>query len=90
MPGYDELAANVQAMVEQADIHSSISALNDEGGDTGRTLTLNWELRLTRKGEEPRMQVREKAVIIRLTRIKEKWNVVFIEPLAFFAPPDFR
>ncbi len=90
MPGYDELAANVQAMVEQADIHSSISALNDEGGDTGRTLTLNWELRLTRKGEEPRMQVREKAVTIRLTRIKEKWNVVFIEPLAFFAPPDFR
>ncbi len=90
MPTYGALADNVQAMVQQADAQSSISPLRNEGDDMSRTLELDWELRLTRKGEETRTQVREVAITVQFRKEEGKWRVAKIEPVTFFAPPNFR
>jgi hypothetical protein len=89
IPGYGELSENLEAMVQQADVHSSIAPLGNEGNDVSRTLELDWELRLTRKGAAPRMQVREQAIKVALHRDAKRWRVVKLDPVAFFAPPDF-
>ncbi len=90
LPGYTTLAANVQAIVEQADAHSGITPMINEGSDTARTLQVDWELRLTRKGAEGRMLIREEAVSLTVRRDGKHWRVSKLDPLSFFAPPDFR
>lgn len=90
MPGYGDLGANIAALVSQADSHSSITPVRNEGDDATRTLELDWELRLTRKGQtEPRMERREQLVTIQFQRDRKKWLVLKIEPLSFFTPPKF-
>lgn len=91
-PGYDDLTSKIRAMLQQADVHSSISPLRNEGDAAARTLELDWELRLTRKsdGSEPRMDVREQAVILDLRLDRKRWRASKIDPLSFFDPPDFH
>ena len=92
LPGYETLATNVRAMLDQAEVESNIRPLRNEGSETARTLELDWQLRLKRKAEDgdgPRMVSREEAVTMRFRKDGKKWLVVKLEPLAFFAPPDF-
>ena len=92
LPEYETLAANVRAMIDQADVESNVRPLRNEGSETARTLELDWQLRLKRKaerGDGPRMVSREEAVTMGCRKDGKKWLVVKLEPLVFFAPPDF-
>jgi hypothetical protein len=103
MPGYADLSTNVEGLVQQADVKSSISPLSNEGTESARTLRVDWELRMyPRGGESPlstdtnsqgniaRMQRREQAVTLQFRRVEKKWQVSKIEPIAFFAPPEIH
>jgi hypothetical protein len=103
MPGYQELESKVTALLQQADVESHISALANDGGPAERTLQLDWQLRMKPKGfvtplsDEPqrhsgdqRLDEREEAVTIVLRRDGKKWHARKLEPIAFFAPPNFR
>lgn len=92
MPGYEALATNVRAMLDQAEAQSSISALSNVGVEGTRTLQLDWQLHLKRKNaalDEPRILTREEAVTVEFRKSGKKWLVVRIEPAGFFAPPNF-
>ncbi len=90
MPGYVDLVTGINGMLMQADAHSGISAISNNGDDRERTLELDWELRLKRKGDDLRIDVRRQAVTVKFTREDSGWRVVSIDPLSFFAPPNFR
>jgi hypothetical protein len=88
MPGYQKLAADVQALVQQVEVLSSIDIIQDAGDDQHRTVHLDWSLRLTPKADTTASQVRRQQTIrCELERQKKKWRVVEMEPAGFFAPP---
>lgn len=88
MPGYQKLANDVQALVEQADVQSSVDVLEDTGDDQHRAMQLDWLLQLTVKGAEGTLSRREQTIQCKLEKQKKKWRVVALEPEAFFAPPQ--
>jgi hypothetical protein len=103
MPGFGELSRNVTGMLLQANVQSSISPLANDGNDTARQLQLDWELRMkpkaltdplgtdfnTQRGSEPLVE-REEAVTVEFRRDGKKWKAIRLEPIAFFAPPNFK
>src|ERR1700730_17426151 len=46
MPDYDKLKSGVTALVNQAEVSSSVEPLKDEGDDTRRTVELDWYLEI--------------------------------------------
>jgi hypothetical protein len=103
MPGLDDLSRNVRAMLEQANVQSSVSPLANDGGDSARKVQLDWELRLKPKsltnplgtdlnsqgGARPLVE-REEAVTLELRRDGKKWKVTKVDPIAFFSAANFR
>jgi hypothetical protein len=88
MPGYQKLVADVQALVQQVEVLSSIDVIQDSGDDQHRTLQLDWSLRLTPKADTTATQVRRQQMIrCELEKQKKRWRVVSMEPAGFFAPP---
>jgi hypothetical protein len=90
MPGYDKLVAAARGIILQADVHSAITPIDNQGDDSARTLSVTWELRLTRKGDPTRMDVREEAVTLNFRRDGKRWLVTNVDPVSFFNPPDYR
>jgi len=88
MPGYQKLVADVQALVQQVEVLSSIDIIQDSGDDQHRTVQLGWSLRLTPKADTTATQVRRQQMIrCELEKQKKRWRVVSMEPAGFFAPP---
>jgi hypothetical protein len=89
-PGYDLLAQDVTGMLMQAEAQSGILPVRNEGDDWGRTVEVNWELRLRRKGNDLRTETRRVPVTLRFVREGKRWKVVGMDPISLFAPPNFR
>jgi len=87
MPGYQELAANVTALVLQAEIHSAIEIVDDAGDAGERKVRLDWLLQLTGKQSSANAIRRQQMVNCRVVKTKRNWRVVSVNPIAFFAPP---
>jgi hypothetical protein len=90
LPGYDTLSRDVQGMLAQSEAQSGINLISNEGDDFARTIVVEWELRLKRKGPDLRMDVRRQGVTLKLVRERKRWMVVSIDPISLFAPPNFR
>lgn len=89
-PGYDLLAQDVTGMLLQAEVESGILPVRNEGDDWSRTVEVNWELRLRRKGNDLRTETRRRTVTLRFTREGKRWQVIHLDPISLFAPPNFR
>jgi hypothetical protein len=89
MVGYGDLSTNVTALIQQADVRSAISPIANEGDASARTLQLDWELHLKPKGNNVHSVSREEAITVQLDRLNTKWRITKLEPVAFFAPPQF-
>ena len=90
MSGYQELAANVQALVQQAEVHSTIEIIEDTGDARERAVQLDWLLQLVEKQSSANAVRREQTVKCRLVKPKRAWRVVSFEPIGFLAPPKIR
>ena len=103
MPGYSDLATNVGGLIQQTSVRSMISPLTGEGGESERTLQVDWELRMYPRGGDSllstnqnsqgniaRIEHREQAVTLRFRRNRKKWQIVKLDPIAFFAPPEMH
>jgi hypothetical protein len=88
MPGYDQLRANVTALLRNAEVRSSIELESDEGDGESRSEVLDWLLNIRPEQEATASTRRQQLVKCRLRRIGKKWRIVGFEPLAFLAPPD--
>jgi hypothetical protein len=86
MKGYAELAANVRALVEQADVLSAVELVEDGGDEQHRNVTVDWLLQLADKQNSAAVTRRQQNIKIRLEKQKKKWRIVSLEPLSFFSP----
>ena len=86
MPDYDKLRDNVTALVNQADITSSIEAIRNEGDDAHRTVDLDWYLEVRSLLQDGPVVHRRQVIHCELRKEKKKWKVVSLTPLDFFAP----
>ena len=90
MPGYRDLAANVTALVEQAEVQSAIEIVREEGGAGEQKVDLDWMLQIIEKRSTANSVRRQQLVKCRLVKRGRSWRILSIEPIAFFAPPRFR
>ena len=88
MRGYETLQAEIAGLLLQTEVHSSIELLSDEGDAVARSVELDWFLQIVEKNDTGGVTRRRERVRCRLTKPKKKWQIVSIEPLAFFAPPN--
>ena len=85
-PGYDSLAAQVRALVEQNEVSSSVSELSNDGDDNKRVLALDWYLEVKPKSGGLGMVRRRETIRCAFERVsKKKWIVTSIEPTKFFS-----
>jgi hypothetical protein len=84
MPDYDRLRAGVTALVNQAEVTSSIEPLTDEGDDLKRTVELDWYLEIRSLLPDGPLVRRREAVHCELRKEKKRWKIVALKPIEFF------
>ncbi len=86
MPEYDTIRTNVTALVNQADVASSIEPISDEGDETKWSVDLDWYLEVRSLLQDGPIFHRRQMVHCELRKEKKKWKIVSLKPLDFFAP----
>jgi hypothetical protein len=86
MPDYGMLEANVNALLNQDQVQSSIELLSEEGDSTIRMVELDWFLQVVEQQDTAGLARRRERVRCRLAKRGRKWIITSIEPVAFFAP----
>ncbi|MBV9771576.1 MAG: hypothetical protein JOZ32_18540 [Bryobacterales bacterium] len=86
MPGYETLENNVAALVDQAEVSSSIVPVSDDGNDQTRKMDLDWALQVRSLEQTGPIVQRREVIHCELHKEKKHWKVVALKPLDFFAP----
>ena len=86
MPGYGDLQTLVSALVNQADVTSSIEPVQEEGDDRKYKVDLDWYLQVRSLLDAGPIVERRQVVHCQLRKDKKKWKIVSLEPIDFFAP----
>lgn len=87
MPGYGTLEAQVYALVNQANVASSLDIVKDDGDARSRAVELDWILEVAPKEPANPTERRHQAVRCRLEPRGKQWKIVWLDPIGFFAPP---
>jgi hypothetical protein len=93
MPDYDTLEKNVTALVNNADVSSSIQPLTEDGDDQMYKIDLDWLLEIRSLMPDGALVRRREVVHCELRKDetrknKQRWKIVAIKPIEFFAPAD--
>lgn len=86
MPGYDDLKSQVTALVNQAEVTSSVEPVQEGGDDEKRSIDLDWFLQVRSLLNDGPIIQRREVVHCELRKEKKKWKIVSLKPLDFFAP----
>ena len=84
MPDYDKMKSAVTALVNQAELSSSVEPLKDEGDDIKRTVELDWFLEIRSLLPDGPVVHRREVIECELRKEKKRWKIVAIKPLEFF------
>jgi len=87
MPGYEALRAGVTALLNEADVQSSIELVEEEGDDRSRSAELDWLVHIVDRDDNTVAERRQERVKCRVEKSGKKWRIAGLEPLQFFAPP---
>jgi hypothetical protein len=85
LPDYDTLEKNVTALVNTADVSSSILPLTEDGSDQMYKIDLDWLLEIRSLEPDGPLVRRREVVHCELRKEKKKWKVVALKPIEFFA-----
>jgi hypothetical protein len=85
MPDYDTLEKNVAALVDSADVSSSILPLTEDGNDQMYKIDLDWLLEIRSLEPDGPLVRRREVVHCELRKEKKKWKVVALKPIELFA-----
>ena len=85
MPGYDDLKTQVAALVNQAEVTSSVEPVQEGGDEDKRTIDLDWYLEVRSLENDGPIIQRRQVVHCELRKEKKKWKIVSLKPLDFFA-----
>jgi hypothetical protein len=84
MPDYDQLRAGVTALVNQAEVTSSVEPMSDDGDETKRTVELDWYLEIRSLLPDGPLVRRREVVHCELRKEKKRWKIVSLKPIEFF------
>jgi hypothetical protein len=87
MPDYETLKENVTALVNQAEVTSSIEPVQEDGDEARRVVDLDWYIEVRSLLQDGPIVSRRQIIHCELRKEKKKWKVVSLKPLDFFAPP---
>lgn len=85
MPDYEKLKGAVTALVNQAEVSSSVEPLTDEGDDSKRTVELDWYLEIRSLLLAGPIVHRREVIHCELRKEKKRWKIVALKPIEFFA-----
>ena len=88
MPRFAELQAGVKALLDSAEVQSSIDPLRNEGDDQARTVELDWFLQIVQREDTGGVTRRRERIKCRLERAGKRWRVASLDAIAFFAAPE--
>jgi hypothetical protein len=85
MPGYELLKSNIEALVDQADVHSGIEKIIENGNE----VTVEWEMRIHPHGDDPSVQSERRIETLHLSFAQDgkAWKLVGLDHIDFFGPP---
>jgi len=86
MPDYGQIKTGVAALLNQADVTSSVEPLSDEGDDSKRTVDLDWYLEIKSLLPDGPVVRRREVVHCELRKEKKHWKIVALKPIEFFGP----
>ena len=88
MPDYEHLRSAIEALVNQAEVSSSIEPLKNEGNDTKRTVDLDWYLEVRSLQQDGPIIKRREVIHCDLEKENKRWKIVSLKPIEFFAPAN--
>jgi hypothetical protein len=88
MPDRETLENNVTALVNNAEVSSSIEPLNEDGDERARKIDLDWLLEIRSLEQDGPLVRRREVVHCELLKEKNHWRVVGLKPIDFFAPAN--
>jgi len=90
MPGYQDLVANLGALVGQYDVICTIEIREESGDEAHRKAETEWFLQLRSKQENGPTERRTVTVRLETERAKGKWRITSMLPQSILAPPQIR
>jgi len=87
-PQYDTLKQMVTALVNGAEVSSSIEPLTEEPGDQTYKIDVDWFMQIRSLVEDGPMVRRRQVIHCQLRKEKKHWKIVSMTPLDFFAPAN--
>jgi hypothetical protein len=88
MPGYGKLKSLVSALLEEAEVSSSVEILRDTGGEAKREVAVDWVLEVKSASLAGSFERRRREVKCAIERRKGRWVIVSLAPIEFFSPPS--
>ena len=88
MPDYERLKTYVEALVNQADVASSIEPVANEGNDTKRSVDLDWLLEVRSLLQDGPIVRRREVIHCEVEKQGKRWKIVSLKPIDFFAPAN--
>lgn len=88
MPGYGKLKSLVSALLEEAEVSSSVEILSDTGGEAKREVAVDWLLEVKSASLAGSFERRRREVKCTIERRKGRWMIVSLAPIEFFSPPS--
>jgi hypothetical protein len=88
MPDRETLENNVTALVNNAEVSSSIEPLTEDGDEHARKIDLDWLLEIRSLEQDGPLVRRREVVHCDLVKEKNHWKVVGLKPIDFFAPAN--
>lgn len=103
MPGYQDLGGKVRALVEIAEVTSSVKPLSEEVHGLRHVIQADWTLQITIRGRPPgsaqtagreyrpgHTEQRSRTVTLTLVKQGRHWRFVDFRPLSLFDPPTLQ
>ncbi len=90
MPGLAALRANVEGLVEQADVISSIVFLDEQESAGQASVRVDWAMTLQSRAGTGPTERRRRIITARLKQEGKHWKILALEPLDFFEPPRIQ
>jgi hypothetical protein len=88
MPDYDRLKIYITALVNQAEVSSSIEPIKNEGSETERMVDLDWYMEVRSLEQDGPIVRRREVIHCELKKENKHWKIVSVKPIDFFAPPN--
>jgi hypothetical protein len=85
MPGYGDVKRQIDGLLLDYEISSSVEPISDEGAGDKRSFDLDWYMELTSRAATGSTLRRRKVIHCDLELQGKHWRIVSLKPLSFFS-----